>query len=46
MLNVHGVAAALAVVSGLAMLADKPAWAACYVVAVFAVEVLPFVMRR
>jgi len=46
MLNVHAVAATLAVGSGLAMLADKPAWAVCYVVAVFAVEVLPFVLRR
>jgi hypothetical protein len=39
MMNVHGVAATLAVGSVLALLADKPAWALVYVVASAAIEV-------
>ena len=44
-LNVHAVAAVLAGVSGLAMLADKPAWAAVYVVAGVAIEPLAVIRR-
>ena len=39
MLNVHAVAATLAVVSGVALLADKPAWAVVYVVVATLIEV-------
>jgi hypothetical protein len=38
MLNIPGVAAVLAGASALAMLADKPAWAAVYVVGGVAIE--------
>jgi hypothetical protein len=44
-LNVHGVAATLAVGSVLAMLADKPAWAAVYVVAGVAIEAFAVTRR-
>ena len=39
MMNIHGVAATLAVGSVLALLADKPALALMYVVALAAIEV-------
>ena len=45
MMNVHGVAATLAVGSVLAMLADKPAWAAVYVVAGVAIEAFAVIRR-
>ena len=38
MLNAHTVAATLAVVSGVALLADKPAWAVVYVVVATLIE--------
>ena len=39
MMNVHGVAATLAVGSVLALLADKPAWAVVYVIITTPIEV-------
>ncbi|WP_156433924.1 hypothetical protein [Bradyrhizobium retamae] len=45
MLNIHTVAAACVAGSVLALLADKPAWAAVYVVAGAAIEALA-VLRR
>lgn len=39
MLNAHSVAATLAVVSGVALLADKPAWAVVYVLVAALIEV-------
>ena len=39
MLNAHTVAATLAVVSGVALLADKPAWALAYVIVATLIEV-------
>lgn len=45
MLNVHAVAAVLAGVSGLAMPADKPTWAAVYVVAGVAIEAFAVTRR-
>jgi hypothetical protein len=44
MMNVHGVAATLAAVSGLVLLGDKPGWAA-FLVAAVAIEALT-VLRR
>ena len=38
MLNAHTVAATLAVVSGVALLAEKPAWAVVYVVVATPIE--------
>jgi hypothetical protein len=45
MLNKHAVAATLAVVSAVALLADKPAWALVYVVAGVVIEAFAVVRR-
>lgn len=44
MMNVHGVAATLAAVSGLVLIGDKPGWAA-FLVAAVAIEALSVLSR-
>ena len=45
MMNVHGVAATLAAVSGFALIGDKPGWAA-FLEAAVAIEALSVLGRR
>ena len=45
MMNIHGVAATIAAVAGIALLGDKPGWSA-FLVAAIALEAVAVLRRR